>query len=100
MAAPDASAQKLVHQYSFDSDVHDSIGGADGTLVGNALISGGAVVLDGSVHDYVDLPNDLVVSLTNATIESWITWDGGPVWQRVFDFGNNDNGEDLQGNAT
>jgi hypothetical protein len=96
----EAQSQKLVHQYSFDSDVHDSVGGADGSLVGNASIADGAAVFDGSVHDYVDLPNDLVLTLTSASIETWVTWDGGPVWQRIFDFGNNDNGEDLQGTAT
>jgi hypothetical protein len=93
-------AQQLIHQYSFDNDARDSVGGADGTLVGNAFVANGAVVLDGSVHDYVDLPNDLVLNLTNATFEAWVTWDGGPAWQRVFDFGNNENGEDLQANAT
>src|SRR5689334_13069117 len=83
---PKAQAQDLVHQYSFASDVHDSVGGADGALIGNATLTSGAAVLDGSVHDYVDLPNDLVLSLTSASIETWVTWDGGPVWQRIFDF--------------
>ena len=27
-------------------------------------------------------------TLTNATFEAWITWQGGNAWQRIFDFGD------------
>jgi len=31
------------------------------------------------------------------TFEAWVTWSGGGNWQRIFDFGNNSNGENNQG---
>ena len=53
---------------------------------------------EGSMQ-YVDLPNHLVSSLTNATFEAWLTWHGGKVWQRVFDFGTSSEGEGAGGNG-
>jgi hypothetical protein len=90
----------LVHRYSFDgtgSQARDSVGSADGTVVGAQLAGDGTVVLSGS-GQYVDLPNGIVSSLTNATFEAWITWNGGEPWQRIFDFGSSDSAnEGVQG---
>src|SRR6266480_706564 len=94
------SAQQMIHRYSFDADARDLIGGADAELVGDATLDNGAVNLSGNKPSYVNLPNDLFVSLTNVTFEIWVTWNGGPGWQRIWDFGNNDNAEDIQGAAT
>ncbi|MCW5557557.1 MAG: hypothetical protein KIT22_06980 [Verrucomicrobiae bacterium] len=91
--------QALLHRYSFDADANDLIGGAHGELGGNALIVNGAVSLDG-MDAFVDLPNDLVSSLTNVTFEIWATWNGGPTYQALFSFGSNPNGEGLQGSPT
>src|SRR5207253_1032316 len=44
--------------------------------------------------DYVDLPiGDTIGSLTNATFETWCTWDHrlSQTWSRVFDFGSDTN---------
>jgi glucose/arabinose dehydrogenase/PKD repeat protein len=92
----------LVHRYSFDepagaTTAADSVSHADGTLLGGASITGtGWLNLPGT-GGYVDLPNGLVSVLTNATFEAWLTWNGGGNWQRIFDFGNNSNGENNQG---
>jgi hypothetical protein len=43
---------------------------------------------------YVDLPNGILSELTNATLEAWVTWNGGEPWQRVFDFGTTNVGEE------
>ncbi len=93
-------AQTLLHRYSFTSDASDSVGGSDGTLVGDAYITNGAVVLDGVVPTYVDLPADLVTNLPSYTFEVWLTWNGGAAWQRIFDFGNSTTGQGVQGAAT
>ncbi|HEV2208889.1 MAG TPA: LamG-like jellyroll fold domain-containing protein [Verrucomicrobiae bacterium] len=79
----------LTHRYSFTSDASDSIGGANGTLMGSATISGGQVVLDGSGGTYVDLPGDIINIATNqsVTIEAWVTFGDVPGWSRLFDFG-------------
>jgi hypothetical protein len=93
----------LVHRYDFSGDgtlVDDSVGRADGAIVNAALTGDGELVLaGGSSEQYVDLPNGLISGLTSASIETWLRWSGGSNWQRIFDFGNNSNGEARQGGA-
>ncbi|HEX6274782.1 MAG TPA: LamG domain-containing protein, partial [Polyangiaceae bacterium] len=87
----------LVHRYSFSgtgTTVTDSKGTAHGTAV-NATLSGtGTLSLaggNGSSPPHVNLPNALLSTLTNATLETWVTWNQsgttGRDWQRIFDFG-------------
>jgi hypothetical protein len=45
----------------------------------------------------VDLPNGIISSLTNVSLETWVKWNGGSQWQRLFDFGSNSGGENAQG---
>lgn len=101
-AGPSAS-EHLRHRFSFSGEgllVHDSLGGPDGSLENGAVLDGaGHAVLDGK-DDFVDLPNGLLSSLENATVVAWLSWNGGPCWQRVFDFGSSDAGEGIAGNAT
>jgi hypothetical protein len=69
----------------------------------NATLGGaGTLTLAGGTSDqFVDMPNGLVSSSTDLTIEIWLTWSGGNLWQRIFDFGNNTSGsEGAQGNGT
>jgi Concanavalin A-like lectin/glucanases superfamily len=96
-------ADRLVHRYSFDvaadaTAVVDSVGGANGTLVGAVFgteARAGSVLLAGEATDeYVNLPNHLLEGLEDVTFEAWFTWRGGEAWQRIFDFGDNDNGVD------
>lgn len=79
----------LVHRYSFASDASDSVGTADGTLFGDAVVSGGALVLDGT-DDWLELPGEEIAinTYTSATIEAWYTLNAQQDWQRVFDFGD------------
>jgi hypothetical protein len=97
-----ASSTPLLHRYSFEgvgTTVTDSIGGADGEVMGGAALDGsGWLTLDGS-NDFVDLPNGLISGLSSATVMAWIRWQGGPCWHRIFDFGNTDEGEGNIGNA-
>ncbi|PYI86128.1 MAG: hypothetical protein DME26_09640, partial [Verrucomicrobia bacterium] len=92
----------LAHRYSFNeaagfSTVIDSVGGAHGTLLGDAALTGdGRLSLLGT-NGYVDLPNGLISGLTNASFEAWVKWNGGANSQRIFDFGNNTGGENNQG---
>ncbi|HEV8247369.1 MAG TPA: LamG-like jellyroll fold domain-containing protein [Polyangiaceae bacterium] len=102
--APGTSVAHLIHRYSFDGEgsrVVDSVGSADGNLMGGSVLDGaGHVTLDGS-DDYVNLPNGLISGLSDVTLVAWLSWNGGRVcWQRVFDFGSSDAGEDHVGNAT
>ncbi len=104
----------LVHRYSFNGNVNDSVGSAHGTLVdpnGVASYSGGVLSLGNTGSEpsnshnpggtpqgsYVDLPNSIISSLgTSATFEAWVVWNGtGGAWQRIFDFGRSDGGEGI-----
>jgi hypothetical protein len=100
----------LAHRYSFDEsdgaiEVVDSVGGANGTVypaaeggnevglgTGSALFPGGASYLNGP---YIDLPDYLISTKTNITVETWVTWRGpaNSNWQRVFDFGSSSKGD-------
>jgi hypothetical protein len=90
----------LVHRYSFDgtgTSATDSVGTAHGTVVNTQLRGNGRLELAGGASDqYVDLPNGIVKSLTNASFEAWVTWSGCGGWERVFDFGDTDVGENLR----
>ncbi|HEY1789947.1 MAG TPA: LamG-like jellyroll fold domain-containing protein [Verrucomicrobiae bacterium] len=84
----------LTHRYSFTSDASDSIGGANGTLMGDATVSGGQLVLDGSSGCFLDLPGaDInIATNTSVTIEAWVTFNDPSTWAYLFGFGNTNNG--------
>ncbi|HVZ34293.1 MAG TPA: LamG-like jellyroll fold domain-containing protein, partial [Polyangiaceae bacterium] len=109
---PDASAAPspavaalraaLAERYSFDGtgqDVIDSLGGAKGWIYNASLDGEGFVRLNGN-DAYVSLPNQLLSSGSDRTIEVWLIWRGGAPWQRIFDFGTSDAGELKQGMGT
>ena len=99
---------ELVHRYSFSNNAADSIGSADGQLVNygsDAYFTGSALELENDELpnsnstniNYVDLPNGIISALgSGATFEAWVTWHGpsNSSWQRIFDFGTSDAGED------
>ena len=84
----------LAHRYSFTTDGSDSVGGANGTLMGGATVSGGKLVLDGSFGTYLDLPGDQINIATNTavTFETWVTFGDAQTWGYLFGFGNSING--------
>ena len=63
----EASATVLKHRYSFSTDASDSVGHADGTLVGAASISSGQVHLKGTRGTYVNLPGGLIAGYPAVT---------------------------------
>jgi hypothetical protein len=111
---PDANCTALknglVHRYSFGgtgTQVTDSKGTSHGTAT-NATLSGtGTLALAGgnssTAPPYVNLPNGLISTLTNTTLELWVTWSQsgttGRDWQRIFDFGTSGT-EDTQASAS
>lgn len=94
----------LVHRFSFNSlgaTADDTIGTAHGSIVNASVTASGKLDLAGADSDqYVDLPNGLIRGLEDATFEAWINWNGGGIWQRIFDFGSSYEGEDLQGGGS
>jgi hypothetical protein len=100
---PGAVVSDLVLRYDFSGSgtvVRDLVGDADAQLIGGATLASDRdfITLDG-VDDYVDMPNGVISGLRNATFVAWVAWDGGPCWQRIFDFGISDAGEDQVGNV-
>ena len=117
LCATTASAA-LVHRYSFDSDASDSVGSADGVIMGNtASFSGGQIVLDnpngvGSAEfnngnipatgAFVDFPNGLFSGAAGAgqygavTVELWVTMDTNRDWSALFSAGTS---SALEGNS-
>jgi hypothetical protein len=91
----------LLHHYPFDgagTTVTDVVGGADGTAVNTSISDGTVVLAGGSSEQYVELPAGLIAAFPNVTVEVWTTWtDTGALWERLFDFGNNDAAAGSQG---
>ena len=106
------------HRYSFTGTgntaiaagtvVADSIGGQDGAVRGNGAfftIDGKKISLPGgasNVAPYIDLPNGLISSLQNVSLETWVQQNGDTNWSRIVDFGVGDAGEifDVGGAAS
>lgn len=96
----------LRHRYAFEGRgtvAVDDVGDADGTIK-NAELSGQGqldLVRDAELEQYVELPNNIVSSLLNATFEGWVVWlpppeTPRPFWERIFDFGVSMAGEGLR----
>jgi hypothetical protein len=86
--AADAQAE-LRNRYSFSGDANDSIGGKNGTLIGQATISNGALNLNGTTSTYLSLPGGLLPTGANdaVTVETWLSTGVNGPWARIFDFG-------------
>jgi hypothetical protein len=74
--------------YPFNSDAHEHLGHYNGALKNSAAITnepgrGNVLNLDGHTN-YVLLPDPVA---NCSTIAAWVKWNGGALWQRVFDFG-------------
>ena len=69
------SQAQLTHRYSFNSDASDSVGGANGTLMGNASVSVGQLTLDGTAGSIVALDSGAIgiSSYSSLTVEAWTT---------------------------
>jgi uncharacterized protein YjdB len=95
-------AQTLLHRYSFATDASDSVGGStwNGTIVapsanGSAATINNGLMLPGGggggFSGYVALPNGILTSTTNITIEVWATQNTANTWATIWDFANNGN---------
>ncbi len=69
----------------------DTWGATHGTLAATASRntgkSGQGLKLDGTANSYAFLPSNVVSTLSNYTISSWVKMDALANWMRVFDFG-------------
>jgi hypothetical protein len=95
----------LVLYYSFDEGAGAVAGdavhpGDVGVIHGGASWTEGkfgtALSLEGSAAatldpQYVELPGGVLQDLEETSIVAWVRWEGGPQWQRIFDFGSDTN---------
>jgi hypothetical protein len=96
----------LLHRWTFNeapgsTTFTDSVGNITGTVQGTAVITNGELVTPAgnpppsngeptSSSGWASFPGGegLITSLPNeASFEIWVIWDGGAVWQEMFDFG-------------
>ncbi len=73
------------HRYSFDGNANDSIGTAHGTLLGNAIIANGRLVLDGT-NSRVQLPGNMFTNSKSLSFEVWFRNDQHVVSQGLWSF--------------
>ncbi|WP_341937618.1 family 43 glycosylhydrolase [Marinimicrobium sp. C2-29] len=89
-ATPQALGPRLIAHYEFEGNADDTLGFHHGSTVGSPAYTTGrigqAIDLDGT-DDVVNLSPE-APHLTDITIATWVHWDGGMDWQRVFDFGH------------
>lgn len=93
-----AVVPNLVHRYSFkdaafSGTAADSVGGPawDGTVNGDAVLSGSNLVLSGNAGSSVTLPAGILGGMDEVTIEAWVTFPGGiNANANLFAFGRTD----------
>ncbi len=85
VAAPDP-----VVRLTFEDSEDCVLGNADVSLASGAGLVADprsrSLLFDGS-DDHAVLPEG-VASSDAITVATWVRWDGGDAWQRIFDFGN------------
>ncbi len=89
-ASPSGQAA-MVARYAFNGNVDDAtLNDNDGEVGSSYQFASGGV--DGQTclvlnQGYATVPSE-VVNQDQLTVASWVYWNGGSSWQRIFDFGN------------
>ena len=95
VSATPTGAPALVARFAFDSDLLDTSGNANHAAPGagsgaadyaSGRVGAGAIAFDGATR-HLELPPG-VAAHEQLSIATWVYWNGGGVWQRIFDFGN------------
>jgi len=94
VSATPTGSHDLVAHLSFDKNTLDkSVNLNHGATLGGVSFVAGkvgtdAIVLNGT-NAFVQLPPDLA-NQQEMAIAAWVYWNGGAIWQRIFDFGNSE----------
>ncbi len=86
-----SSQDGLVHRWSFNGDLTDSVGGQTATAVGSVTTDGGQYRLAGGSNgsSYISLGSNILPVDTGATtIEIWATRNQVRYWARILDIGS------------
>lgn len=78
--------------YEFEDNTLDSLYNSnDGFVYGDesytAGYTGQAIELSGT-NNFITLPEN-ITDCEDFTFAAWVYWNGGDIWQRIFDFGRN-----------
>ena len=74
---PDVCKQLVpIHQFDFDTDLHDSVGAATGQFKGNCRVENGALIADGN-DSYVEFDQYLIPSTGSVTVAMWVKSEPG-----------------------
>ena len=111
-----SSRADLTHRWSFEhaagaanagTVIPDAVSGSPAVVRGiGATFDGAQITLpgttncvasDATISAYVDLPNGIISSKTNLTVEVWATPIAGRSWQHLFEFGRLNNAGDGAG---
>ena len=93
-SASPTETKDLVAHLPFNSNLNDTtINLNHAATYGTVSYTDGkfskAIVLNGT-NAFIQLPANLM-SQPEITIATWVYWNGGSFWQRIFDFGNDQN---------
>ena len=84
-------ASDLVHRWSFNGDLTDSVGGQTATKVGDVTTGAGQYTLAGGSQgsSYINLGANVLPNDGSAvTLEMWVTQLSAQYYARIWDFGN------------
>jgi hypothetical protein len=94
----------LTHRYSFTGDASDSVGGANGTLMGPATVSGGQLQLNNPAFSpssfaggWLQLPVSILPTSGSVTIEQWFTFGGSGFFTEAYTFSDRNGGANPPG---
>ena len=104
-AAYGSTAQaQLSHRYSFATDASDSVGGANGTLMNIATVSGGQLQFNNPnfspssfAGGYLSLPVNILPNSGSVTIEQWFTFTGSGFFTEAYTFSDRNGGANPPG---
>lgn len=89
----------LTHRYSFSTDASDSVGGANGTLMNIATVSGGQLQFNNPnfspssfAGGHLSLPASIMPSSGSVTIQQWFTFSGSGFFTEAWTFSNRNGG--------
>ncbi|WP_308991310.1 LamG-like jellyroll fold domain-containing protein [Mariniflexile litorale] len=94
VSATTSGNNALVAHYEFEQNILDTSINLNHTASSGAIsydsgeIGSESLVLNGS--SFLQVPPD-IANQEEITVATWVYWNGGNVWQRIFDFGNNPN---------
>ncbi len=97
----ETSALTPTHRYSFTTDGTDAVGDADATLLGNARVEGGQLILPGggARTNYASLPDTVGFDINGyeaVTFEVWFTTTAVQNWSKLFYFGEPSGGAAVE----